>query len=220
MKKLIIIVIILIVVGGGAYWYFFSRNKSQAPVLKVGDIGKNGEPIVGLTVTPDNSLYGWLRRGIPVECDITSDSGTIKMMVKNDKVRTEGIPYAFGQNIHGTDGVSLADGDWLYMWSGQQGTKLNIKQMQAGQTADQKAKAVNYSWQDSAKDWQSKYQYNCQEKNLADDLFIAPAGVTFNDMTSTMLDAQKAAADLQKKAGVGKTLNAEDIQAQMEKLKK
>jgi hypothetical protein len=219
MKKPIIIVIILIIIIVGGFWFFSGRNKTaNAPVLKVGDIGKNGKPIVGLTVTNDDSIAGWLKRTRTVECDITADSGTIKMLVKNGKVRTEGIPYAFGQDIHGTDGVSLTDGDWIYMWGGQQGTKLNLKQLQADMTAEQKANAAAYSWEDSAKLWGDKYQYKCQEKDLSDSLFTAPANISFNDLTITMVDAQKAVQDLQKNASG--TVNAEDIQAQMEKLKK
>jgi hypothetical protein len=115
--------------------------------------------------------------------------------------------------------VSLTDGDWYYIWADKQGTKMNLKTLQAAMSPEQKAKATEYSWQDSSKKWENEYQYNCQEKLLTDNLFIPPADIQFNDMTDTLKDLQQVGQDLQQKAGSG-TVNQEDIEAQLEQLNK
>jgi hypothetical protein len=215
MKKVIIGIVVLLIVGAGIY---FISTKSEDD--------KNIEPDK-LNVAPsfqviDNpSLLGWLKRGKSVECTLTTDEGTITMKTKDGKVRIEGLPYMFGGSDEATpnmDGVSLTTGDWVYMWSGDKGTKMNLADMQETMSEEQKEKAEDYDWEKEAEGWESLYQYDCQEKSLSDSLFEPPADVEFTDWTETMSQLQQIGQQLQENTGEGGTMNMEDIEAQLEKL--
>jgi len=213
MKKVFLILIILALAGGGFYFY---SQKNKKPAVRV---DANGKEIIGLRVVQDDSLNGWIKRKRTVQCKLTNEQGELTIKVKNDKVRIEGIPYAFGGQSADADnnGISLTDGDWVYIWNGQTGTKMNLKNMQAGMTEEQKIKAADYSWEDSVKKWESAYKYDCAEKGLGDDLFIPPTDVVFTDMTDMMTNAQEAVKNLQENLPAGRTINQEDIEAQMQK---
>jgi len=213
MKKIILIVIILLAVIGGLYFYN-QKIKKSAPAVT-----NNVNQRVGLHVVDDNTLTGWLKRKKTVECEVTTGSGVIKMMVKNDKVRIEGIPYAFGQSGSQPNGYSLTDEDWVYLWSGSEGTKFNLTEVQASLTEEQKNKTAAYSWEQSAIVWESENKYDCQEKKLADSLFIPPTEINFVDMTETLETAQAAAEKARGNLAPGQNLNQEDIEEQMEKIK-
>jgi hypothetical protein len=194
MKKAFLILVIIILGVGGFYFY---SQKNKKPVVRV---DSNGQEIVGLRVIQDDSLTGWIKRKKTVQCKVASTEGEITMMVKNDKVRIEGIPYAFGSNSGGNFGVSLTDGDMLYLWDNREntGVKINIIEINDKMTAAQKSDTIQYSWEESAKNWETAYKYECAEKGLADDLFIPPTGVNFTDMTNNMTDSQAAVKSLQK----------------------
>ncbi len=216
MKKAFLILIILAIGAGG--YYFYSQKNKKPPIR----VDENGQEIIGLRVIQDDSLFGWMKRKKTVRCQLTNDQGEITMMVKNDKVRIEGIPYMFGgQNTEAdNNGISLTDGDWIYMWSGQTGTKMNLKTIEAGMTEEQKANAADYNWENSAKNWENDYKYECAEKGLADDLFIPPADVVFTDMSDTLEKARSAVKNLQDNLPAGQNINQEDIEAEMEKAQK
>ena len=214
MKKVFIIIVVILIIGAGAYW--FTRQKPVAKVAVLPPVVNNGKP--GMHVEDDPSLFGWMSRGKSAQCDLTGSQGNLTVYTKNNKIRIEGVPYAFNSAAPASSGVSLTDGEWVYMWSGDQGTKLNMTTLQATMSAEQKAKATDYSWQDSAKKWETEYKYNCRETTLSDDLFTPPSSVKFNDMTVTFKDLQQVGQDLQNKAQGG-TVNQEDISAQLEKLK-
>jgi hypothetical protein len=212
MKKIIIFIIILAVVIGG--YFVLSQSRTETIINKPAT-----EQKPGLKVLENNSLSDWLARNRTIECVITTDKGDIKALVKNRKIRIEGIPYAFNTaSAAAQSGYSLTDGDWVYMWSGNKGTKMNLKEVEATMSTEQKAQASTYSWQDSVKSWEaSGYKYNCQEKKLSDDLFVAPKNVEFSDITATLISAQQIGAKLKNSSGNG-TVNPEDIEAEMEKL--
>lgn len=215
MKKGIIIAVIAILLAGGGYW-LYSQNAKPKPIYEDPNPGEKK----GLTVLENTTLEGWLKKGKAVECELTTEQGTVKVMTKDGKVRIEGIPYMFGENMAEpkNDGISLTDGDWMYMWSGTKGTKMNIKAMQETMTEEQKVKE-SYSWEDNVKNWENLgTKYDCAEKKLSDDLFQAPAEVAFNDMTKMMQDLQQIGQQMQQKTDSGAPMNMEDIEAQLEQI--
>jgi hypothetical protein len=150
MKKnaIIIAVVVLVLLAAGGWW-FYSQNAKPKPITEDPNPGVKK----GLTVLENNSLEGWLTRGKSVECTMASDEGEVKILTKDGKVRIEGIPYMFGGDMDENtepknDGISLTDSEWVYMWSGTSGTKMNIKAMQETMTDEQKTKAEDYSWEE------------------------------------------------------------------------
>ena len=210
MKKqqgIIIGVVILLLIGGAYFWWQFG-NKPAA----------TGEgiptPKPSLEVVSDDTILGWLSRGA-VECTVTNETGDMKIMAKNEKVRLEGMPYAFANDSAQTsNGVWISDGTWTYMWSGTQGTKINIKEMEKTMTPEQKTEVPDYNWTDAVKNWETAgFKYDCRETKLADDLFTPPADVNFNDLTATFTAAQQMGDKI--KAG---NMNTEDIEAELERI--
>jgi hypothetical protein len=211
-KNAIIIVIALLLVTGGYFtWSMMTGDKAA---------DEEAQPITpGLSVVADDSLLGWMGRN-SVECSVTSPEGVMKIMLKDQKVRIEGIPYAFAADpAQAANGVSLTDGDWVYMWSGGKGTKMNLKKMQETMTPEQKKLSKDYSWQETARDWDTNgLQYSCEEKKLDNGLFTAPEEVVFTDMTDTLIDLQQVGQKIQNATGGGE-VNMEDIEAQLEEMK-
>lgn len=215
MKKVIIGIIALLIIGAGSYW-ILTRSKDSESIKS-----EKSEITSGLKVTEISSLSGWLKRGKSVECTLSTDEGTITMKTKDGKIRIEGIPYMFGSGDVTTpdiSGVSLTAGDWVYMWSGNKGTKMNLKAMQESMSEEQKEKAEDYDWEEMAEGWEAQYQYECQEKRLSDNLFEPPADVEFIDWTETMSQLQQIGQQLQGGLDEGETMNMEDIEEQLEKM--
>ncbi len=215
MKKVIIIIVALLVIGAGGY-LALNRGKSSKNI-------ETDKPGVtpSFQVVDNNSLLGWLKRGKSVECTLSTGEGTMTMQAKDNKVRIEGLPYMFGGSDTETpsmDGVSLTTGDWVYMWSGDKGTKMNIKSMQETMDEEQKEKAEDYDWEEMAEGWDAQYKYECQEKSLPDSLFEPPANVEFTDWTETMSQLQEIGQQLQEGLGEGGNMNMEDIEEQLEKM--
>jgi hypothetical protein len=215
MKKVIIIIVALLVVGAGGYFAFTKGKGSKNIELDKPEITS------GLKVMENKSLMGWLKKGKSVECTLSTEEGTITMKTKDNKVRIEGLPYMFGGSDTSEpdfNGVSLTTGDWVYMWSGDKGTKMNIKAMQETMDEEQKEKAEDYDWEETAQGWEALYQYECQEKRLSDDLFEPPTDVEFTDWTEMMANMQQMSQQLQEKFGEGENMNMEDIEEQLEKM--
>jgi hypothetical protein len=146
----------------------------------------------GLSVKENDTLLGWLKRGKTVQCTVTSSGDKITVMVKNGKTRIEGIPFipveSDRESALPENGVSLFDGSTTYMWDKftLQGIKLNQKSLadlKAGTTTDTGEKTED--WEKMAKDWESAGDvYECLEKELLDELFVAPANIQFQDLTA------------------------------------
>ena len=134
-----------------------------------------------------------------------------------------GIPYvgmdamATGSVDTDMSGVSLTTGDWVYMWSEQdkKGTKMNIKKLEALAPEDEEAEEPA-TWDETVADWEdNEVQYNCEDKDLSDDLFSPPDDVEFSDLTDFLLGIGDMAQQLggQMPAGEGLDLDALEQQA-------
>ena len=215
MKKVIIIIVALLVIGAGGY-FVFTKGKGSKNI----ELDKPGITS-GLKVTEISNLLDWLKGGKSVECILSTEEGTITMKTKDNKVRIEGLPYMFGggeATASDLSGVSLTTGDWIYMWSGDKGTKMNIKSMRESMSEEQLKEAEQYSWEDMAQGWDAQYQHQCQEKRLSDELFEPPINVEFTDWTEMMANMQQMGQQLQEKFETGESMNMEDIEEQLEKM--
>ncbi|MFC1678145.1 hypothetical protein ACFLZ9_00230 [Patescibacteria group bacterium] len=218
MKKIIIIVILLIIMGAG---YYYITSKDKVTEIKV-ETGADK----GLVVKENTTLMGWLRRGKEVECTINTAEGEILAQTKDLKVRIEGEDFYRGEEDGGEKGVFLNDGEYIYIWSGQEGMKINIKEMENMTETMEEEPKESYSWIDSVDQWEdAEYQYSCREKKLSDDLFIPPQDINFVDfsdfaeglesMTEEMESLNK---ELQEGLGEGEVLTQEEIEEKLEEM--
>jgi hypothetical protein len=155
----------------------------------------------GLQITENNTLLGWLKRGKTVQCTVSSSGDKLTIMVKNGKVRIEGMPFVMAESDRKSalpeNGISLFAGSITYMWDKftLEGVKLNQKSLadlQAGTTAPA-SEGKTEDWEKMAESWESADDaYECKEKEMPDDLFMVPANVRFQDLTAIPESAETA----------------------------
>jgi len=177
MKKTIIIIVIIILLLVVAGYFMLVKNKSA-------QIGPLGQTQSSGTAGVKEGLLGILQSTSGVKCSVNDPTtGTYAVISKGDKVRIEGMNFLnpTGQTATGEKGGMINDGTWAYIWSGTQGSKFNIKDMQAAtQAQNPNEKAAN--WQDWAKSMQeSGAKYNCNPAVATDADFTPPSNVTFQD---------------------------------------
>ena len=207
MKKVIIIIVAILIIAGGGYLMFFKNDASDMEILEK-------------SITGDSrGILDWLNGGKGAECSINSPEGAIVVKAKNGKVRIDGMAFVMPNSENQqSDGVYLNDGEWVYMWSGNEGTKMNIKSMKQ-MSGEEDVSEDDYSWQDWAEDWQeASLGYDCQEKNLDDSLFQAPSNVNFRNLTAMMENLDKMNKDFEEKMDAGEVLDMEEVMKQFENM--
>lgn len=142
----------------------------------------------------DTSLLGQLNSGQAMACAVTTLNGEVIIKVKDNKIRMEGIPYIYDQAtssegvaVQNNSGIMISIGDEQYIWSGQKGTKLNLKELSeltGGQTEEQMAAK---DWQSTVGEWQQAgFNYKCEKQSLSDDIFTPPSDVSFTDLNEAL----------------------------------
>ncbi len=221
MKKAIIVAIAIIILGGGGYLVVGLRSTVKSPAGQtVKEMAKEG-----LKVKP-TSLLGWLTGKKGVECVVSSPDGEMKVTAKEGKVRIDGIAFHFGADAQHTSekGTTLTVGDWMYMWSGKEGTKMNLKKIREMNAQENKTKQETEvkSWEDTVKEWEAAgYTYHCQAVNPPDSLFQPPADVNFIDFTAQLEQWQNMAdkfKNIQQQEAEGDQPDTSEIQQQMQQM--
>jgi len=192
--------------------------KKKAPEAQ-----NSASPEDGLTVKENNTLMGWLKKGKGVECTVSSPEGNITVKTKDNKVRIDGIPYAFGAAAGAeaiNNGVSLTDGDWTYFWSGKEGMKMNNKKMEElSADLEQKKNAEDNQWENMVGNWEEDgFNYDCSNKTLLDNIFTPPSDVVFTDLTEMMSGLSEISKDLEKQLEAGEPVDAEALEEAMKAL--
>ncbi len=221
MKKVIIVAIAIIILGGGGYLVVSHRSAVESPA---GQMIKQATK-EGLEVKP-NSLLGWLTGKKGVECIVNSPDGEMKVTAKEGKVRIDGIAFHFGADAQHTSekGTTLTVGDWMYMWSGQDGTKMNLKKIREMSVNENKEKQETEvkSWKDTVKEWEAAgYTYHCRAVNPPDSFFQPPADVNFVDFTAQLEQWQNMAnqfKNIQQQATEGDQIDTSKVQQQMKEI--
>jgi len=180
-------------------------------------------PEAGLVVKENNTLMGWLKKGKGVECVVSSLEGNITVKTKDNKVRVDGIPYAFGVAAGAeavNNGASLTDGDWTYFWSGKEGMKMNNKEMEElSADLEQKKNAEDNQWENMVGNWEKDdFNYDCSEKTMSDDIFTPPSDVEFTDLTEMMSGLSEISKDLEKQLEAGEPIDAKALEEVMKGL--
>ena len=185
MKKLSVLVLTLaltIVLGG-----CLKKNTVETPTADAPQAEDNA-PAGGLQVL-DRSLRNWLTGSSGVECSVESPEGQVVIQSKGDKVLISGIAYTdMKTGETSSQGNSLTTVDWMYMWSGQDGMKMNLVKLdEINRQLSSSSEPEQKTWQEDVDEWQTdNTDYTCEEKNLPDSTFEPPADVNFTDLTSLM----------------------------------
>ena len=207
-KKSIIIILAIIILGGAGFYIALKQG--------VDETEKDMNKFKG------TNLLEWLQSGKGVKCTVYSEDGTVTIQAKGGNVRVDGFSYAAPGSTDGEEGkgTSLTVGDMFYMWSGQQGTKINKKKMEEiAEKGEEQEEIADYSWEDMADDWQDqKVTHDCRETSISDDIFTPPSDVEFKDITKMMEDMKEISNKLEESFESGEVLDMEDLQKQLEGL--
>lgn len=212
MKKILPIIILVLLIAVVSF-IVLDRGEKTKEV----DLSKDTR---GLEVGESASLLGWLKGKNSAECVLSTAEGSITVKSKGEKVRIDGIPYMFGDDMTSPEsGTSLTAGDWIYMWAGDKGTKFNLESMQELTEDDQPQEKEQVSWEDWAQGMQdAETSYECEEKRFSDDIFTPPSDVEFIDWTEWMTGMQELGQELEEGMEAGETMNIEDIEKKLEEL--
>lgn len=178
------------------------------------------------------NLTAWLKSGKGVICEIETPEGAIIVKSKGEKVRMDGMPWMNLEDLDAEDitkGSSITDGDWMYMWSGQKGMKMNLKELaEMAKNMGEDIQADDYSWEDWASEQDEiGVKYICSETKISDDVFTPPAEVEFADWSEFMRGLQSFSesfggsfdeAQFLPSIEGSQGMTQEEIEAQLEKI--
>jgi hypothetical protein len=183
------------------------------------------------------TLREWFESGKGVKCIIDTPEGEVEVSSKGDKVRIDGIAYADMSNPASAGetqkGTTLTNGDWIYMWSGKNGTKMNIEEMNKiseDMGDDEQIDPEDYSWESWVGDQEDDESiYECSEEKFSDAVFEAPSDVEFKDLGEMMKGLSELTGGLMGDAGEGddvpgfkgsQAMSQEDIEQRLEEMMK
>jgi hypothetical protein len=186
------------------------RNaQNQNGQVPAGNSGNNAGQSVAETVK--QGLYDLVTKGAGVKCSIDDPKmGPMTMFAKGDKAKVEGFSFMGGlSNLNAGEppkeekGTMINDGTWAYMWSGKEGMKFNIKEMESLAPKDQ----GQDNSQSSASDWkdwvkhmdETGVKYDCSPTVLSDSDFSPPSDVKFQDWGEMMKGFIKMGEDMKNK---------------------
>lgn len=142
--------------------------------------------------------------GKSVECVMTNaqEGTSFTYQVKGKMIRS------FGQLSPDStsSGNMISDGSYLYMWSDDsaQGTKMKIPSEAEAAEMTEEPEDVLPDLSDEVKQQELidlGYSIRCDEKNLADDAFVPPATIQFQDLSQMMEAATQLQTEMESKAG-------------------
>jgi len=137
-----------------------------------------------------------------MKCTVEQDGNTTTILTNGTKARIEGMEMPNPQDPTGAKekGYMVNDGEWAYIWSGKQGMKFNMKEME--ETAQKNPAVEDQStkpsdWKDWAKNIESSgAKYDCSAAVVSDSDFVAPSDVQFQDMGEFLKQMQSASSSL------------------------
>ncbi len=134
--------------------------------------------------------------------------GTIYLSGK--KFRQEITIGTVGENLAGGKFFSISDGEWVYNWNSieKQGVKVQLSEMEkmAKQNQNQEQNQMNQPNQQL--NLEEKFQYQCEDWNVDENLFIPDQEIQFMDMGEMTWQAQQMQKNLQQGgSGLGNVCN-------------
>ena len=173
-KQLGVIVGILVALGivGAVAFMQISKSPSQSP-----SSGTNIQEKSEATESASRgSIESLLKAGKSVKCDITylDDSGNGVVYVADGKVRGDFNTKA--DEGTQTESHMIQDGEFGYIWSGNQGTKIKVDTTEASPTTGDQ--------QQQNADLNKEVDLKCSAWSKDDSKFTLPTDVTFTDVSN------------------------------------
>jgi len=192
----LVIVIALAVaaaVGGGVY---YAKNNDSKDETKT----ENKEN-VGNEARGKGSIRSLLSLGKEAQCTVTSTS--------SDGTKMSGTTYVAGNQMRGdftmtasngtkTESHMIRNANDIYVWTGTQGAKMNISELQSQVKATSTMKGQV--------DFNQDVDYECEDWDKDESKFTVPTNVTFVDVAAMMKSTQ-GQMDAALKANVNANLN-------------
>lgn len=196
-----------------------------ALVLVLPACGKKSEQLNEKAGAPaKKSLSALLKGDKGAECTVKTPEGETKIYSQGKRVRIEGVPYMFGADAMAAEpqpGIQVSDGEWMYIWSGKQGTKMNLKQLEelSGGQEDEEQADEPENWEDMVGSYEeSGFDYSCEEKNLPDGLFTVPADVEFSDYTEFLSGMADISSQLEEQMENGEEMDMSGLEEIMKNM--
>jgi hypothetical protein len=209
MKKVVIaVVVVLALIVGGGVWFVM---KAKQTLNEHGiEVGKNGVSVevdgTKVNVSGDSatslkgSLVDMLSGSAALKCTVTDETGAHTVLAKSGKVRIDGVGYSApgvpGASDDDKKGTMIVTEEMFYMWSGKEGMKWNVKEMEElnkkmggenGSSATSNESLSSTDWTDWAKSMEaSGAKYDCAPSVVTDADFTPPADVKFQDFGEFM----------------------------------
>jgi hypothetical protein len=143
-------------------------------------------------ITTSQRISQAMLNNASMRCEIKKKDGSdvITYEIKGKKTKASGASLSGNKGT----GYVLNDGsDYMYIWNSleKKGVKMSLKTVDPSASPIAGQKYDDFSNEDTQKTYENQgYTYNCEEVSLADSIFVAPADVTFTDL-STMMDSMK-----------------------------
>lgn len=198
-KNLLIIggLAILVIIGGLilAFNYFGGKkaDKNANTVENFAEIKEEKSINESTNKESKNNLKSWIQKKVGVKCEINDfGGGKVTIFAKDNKVKIESFGYnTDSQGVN--KGNMITDGEWSYTWSGKEGIKINLKDMEKfnQKTDGEKNVSDNLFQNGSWESWVGEIEasgasYNCDVASLSDDDFKVPTDVVFTDWGKQM----------------------------------
>lgn len=174
----------------------------------------------GLVTSLKDAILG----GQAMRCTYEDENGEATTLVQGKKMKVEGYNFADADDSKGK-GWMVSDGEWMYIWQDgeEKGMKYNVAQMQ--ETAkDLVGEEEVAKWQDPetwADEIDKDHEVNCKPASATAADFQPPADVEFEDLSAMMEGVGEMAKQfMDKKPEDIQNMNEEDLNKQMEQLKK
>lgn len=217
---IILIAIFAIIAIPGAYLIFSKSSLLKAPTTNITNTKTpEKKPESESESSIQQEVVKLLMGNNAVKCTLNTNDGEVVTYIKGEKIRVEGegISFDTADTPTATDnkGTMIRQGDYVYIWSGKEGIKANITNIQENATA------MNLDFEDFSKDKLieelqlqnegEQLKYNCEKANIDDSMFTPPADVTFTDMEEFI----KTLKEIQDSG-----MNQEDLNKLMDQLNK
>lgn len=135
-----------------------------------------------------------IQSGKGAHCTITQQiegqEQKMEYWIKGEKMKVTGLSGANPEQA-AQYGEMLSDGEYTYMWgTDNQGLKWKIETDDMSEDNQYEPDVPNFEDEQEIENYQNQgYQVQCEQQNLSDDFFTAPAHVQFQSMEMMMENA-------------------------------
>lgn len=173
MKLIAAAVVVILIVAAGAFLMMSKRGQEAQPTTVTQDQTSNESSTTG-------SIKSLLGSGRNVTCTITypENGGSGTIFVANTKMRGDFTTVADTNTV---ESHMVSDGQFMYMWSGNQGTKISIEE--ATKVSGSPSPGTTQS---QGADINENVDMKCSSWSVDESKFAIPADVKFTDLSSIL----------------------------------